>query len=276
VILITGATGVVGGRTRERLLATGHQVRGLSRTRSDQGFVRGDLSDATTLAPALADVDTVFLIWKQVTTENPERAIEAIARSSATRVVYLSSVSIRDELETQVHPMAATHLWIERLVRDSGLDWTILRSSWFMANTIGWADEIRTTGAVRFPFPAARRSPVDQRDVAEVAASVLTEPRHDGSVHLVTGPEVLTQADLIETIGEALGRTIASITVSPEAYREEMVAEGMPPALADAANAHWRFLIDHPEPIAPTVPEIAGHQARTFRAWAEAHASAFR
>ncbi len=276
MILITGATGVVGGLTRERLLASGHEVRGLSRTRSDQGFVRGDLSDATTLAPALTDIDTVFLIWKQVTAENPEAAIAAIARSSATRVVYLSSVSIRDELGTQVHPMAATHLRIERSIRDSGLDWTILRSSWFMANATGWADEIRDTGAVRFPFPAARRSPVDQRDVAEVAARVLTEPHHEGLLHLVTGPEVLTQADLIETIGEVLGRTIPSIAVSPEAYRGEMVAEGMPPTLADAANAHWRFLIDHPEPIAPTVPEITGHQARTFRAWAEEHASAFR
>jgi uncharacterized protein YbjT (DUF2867 family) len=279
VILVTGATGNVGGRVAARLLDLEVPVRALTRDPAGARLpgaeiVGGDLSHADSLGAALDEVDTVFLVWHQASVEHPDAAIEAIA-GHARRVVYLSSLTVRDELEVQTHPMTEIHAEIEDLIRGSGLAWTFLRAGTFASNALGWADEIRETGVVRLPYPQAGRSPIVADDIAAVAAHTLTDGGHDGMTHVLTGPEQLTLGKMVAAIGVAIGRPLRADAIPPEIARAELVARGASEELADAALAYWARLVAEPEPVTDTVARITGAPARTFASWARAHATAF-
>jgi uncharacterized protein YbjT (DUF2867 family) len=280
VILVTGATGNVGSRIVAELLGRGLPVRALTRSpsmaRLPEGaeVAGGDLSDADSLGPALEGVDAVFLVWHQASAEDPEAAIATIARH-AERIVYLSSLTVHDDLDLQTHPMTEIHARIERLIRASGPRWTFLRAGTFATNALGWTEEIRETDAVRLPYPQAGRSPIVPDDIAEVAAHVLIGHEHDGATHTVTGPEQLTLAEMVGTIGEAIGRPVRADAIPAEVARAELIADGASEELADAALAYWARLVSEPEPVTDTVQRISGLSARTFGSWAKAHAPAF-
>jgi uncharacterized protein YbjT (DUF2867 family) len=280
MILVTGATGRVGGRVLKELVTAGQAVRGLSRdpNRSrlpaEFDLVRGDLSEAKSLDPALEGVDAVFLLWHQPSAREPEQAVEAIARR-ARRIVYLSSLGVEDELEEQTHPMSAIHAELERAIARSTPRWTVLRASWFASNAIGWADDIRRTGAVRRPYPDARRSPITEEDIGAVAARALTEDGHEGRTYVLTGPEQLTERELITTVGEAIGRPAVCEPIAPEVARSELLEAGTAPELADAALSYWRRFVDQPEPVTTTVEDITGRPAMPFARWVRSHAHEF-
>jgi uncharacterized protein YbjT (DUF2867 family) len=230
---------------------------------------------ASTLAAALEDIDDVFLLWHQASAENPGAAVEAIARH-ARRVVYLSSLTVDDDLEQQTHPMTVIHAHIERLIRESGLRWRSLRAGRFATNSLAWAPEIRTGDVVRLPNAAAVRSPIDPKDVAAVAVRTLVDDGHADATHVLTGPEQLTEGAMVHVVGEVIGRTLRVDDVPPETARQELLDGGASPELAEAALTYWAKLVAEPEPITPTVKEITGIPARTFREWATDHADDFR
>ncbi|MFI9205634.1 NAD(P)H-binding protein [Streptomyces sp. NPDC053048] len=278
-ILVTGATGNVGRQVVAQLLATGAAVRALVRDPESAGLpegvevVGGDLSVPGTLDEALTGSDTVFLIWPFLTTERAPAVLEAIARH-ARRVVYLSSSGVNENAERQTDPINQLHADMERLIEECGLEWTVLRSNTIASNARGWAEQIRTTHVVRGPDIAAT-AVIHERDVAAVAVRILTDDGHAGAKHVLTGPQVLSRAEQVESIGEAIGRTVRFEKVPVQVARERMLADGRPPALVEAllASAETR-----PESnvITPTVEEITGAPARTFRSWAQEHADDFR
>jgi uncharacterized protein YbjT (DUF2867 family) len=279
VILVTGA-GKVGRNVVSSLHGSGAPVRVLTRHPAlaeipgGVEVVGGDLSHADTLGSYLDDVDAVFLIWPQSTATHPLAAVEVITRH-VRRVAYLSSSTVRDDLEEQTHPMTAIHADIERAIERSGADWTFLRVGKIATNTLFWSGQI-AEGIVRLPFPDAGRSPIVESDIGEVAARTLLDEGHVGAKHVLSGPEPLTEGDLVRIIGEAIGRPIRVEQISPEVARAEFVRSGESPEVADAALALWERLVTEPERVTPTVEEITGSPGRTFREWAVEHASAFR
>ncbi len=280
-ILVTGATGNVGGQVVSHLAGTGAGVRAFVRDPDCAGLpngveaVRGDLSKTDTLEAALEGVDFVFLVWPFFSAEGAPSVVEAIAKH-ARRVVYLSSEGVRDGAEEQADPINGFHADIEHLIERSGLEWTFLRSAGLAANALGWAYEIRSGDVVREPHGASARSPVHERDVDSVAVCALTEDGHGGERYVLTGPEVLTKAEQVRAIGEVVGRSLRHEEVAAEEAREEWVAAGLPPAVADGIfGAHARF-VEEPEPVTTTVEELTGTPARTFRGWASDHADDFR
>ncbi len=281
MILVTGATGNVGRHVVAGLQEVGADVRAMCR---DPGVAvlpdgvevaRGDLSSPDTLRACLDGIDTVFLVWPQASASHPLTALDIIARH-ARRIVYISSLTVDEDREEQTHPMTAIHARIEVAIRRSGLAWTFLRAGKFDTNTRGWAAQIRATGAVRLPYAGAGRSPIHEADLAAVTVRALTDERHGGATHVVTGPELLTEADLVRTIGEVIGRPVRCEEIPPRTARAEMLATGLPPDLVDAALDYWRTLVARPEPVTRTVEQITGAPARTFRDWATEHADDFR
>ena len=212
MILVTGASGNVGRHVVSGLVAEGADVRALTRdpasARWPEGIevARGDLSVASTLDAVLDGVDVVFLLWHQASAEHPDAAVDALARH-AHRVVYVSSLTVDDDLEEQAHPMTVIHADIERSIRESGLAWTFLRAGRFATNSLAWAPEIRAGDVVRLPNAAAVRSPIDPRDVGAVAVRTLLDDGHAGATHILTGPERLTEGTMVHVIGEVIGRT---------------------------------------------------------------------
>ena len=281
MILVTGARGNVGRHVVSGLLAEGADVRALTRDPTsadwpdDIEVTRGDLSAAATLEAALDDVDAVFLLWHQASAEHPAAAVEAIARR-IRRVVYVSSLTVDDDVQQQTHPMTVIHADIERLIRTSGLGWTFLRAGRFATNSLAWASEIRADDIVRLPNAAAGRSPIDPRDVAAVAVRTLVDDGHVHATHTLTGPQRLTEGDMVHVIGEVIVRSLRVDEVPAEVARQELLEAGASPELASAALAYWAKLVVQPEPVTHSVEEITGSPARTFREWATDHADEFR
>ena len=268
-VLVIGANGVVGRQVAVRLAAEGVDVHAAGR----HGPVPVDLEDPRTLEAALDGVDGVFLVWPLFDAAHAEAAVTAIA-AHARRVVYVSSTTVRDDLERQLHPYSAFHAEIERLLAASGADWTVLRATWLAKNALGWRDELHE-GVVRFAYPDARRTPLDERDLAAVAVRALLDDGHAGLRHVVTGPETVTEGEQVALLAELLGLDVRHELITPEEELADLLALGLSHEVAAAGVAHRRLLVDEPEPVTTAVLDVTGAPARTFRAWVRDNAAAF-
>jgi len=144
----------------------------------------------------------------------------------------------------------------------------------FASNTLfWWAPAIRADGVVRWPYGAAETAPVDDRDVAAVAARTLYEDGHAGGDYVLTGPESLSQAEQVGIIGDVVGRRIRFEELSPEEFRTE-TAGTWPRPVVDMLLDAWAATMGRPAYVTTTVPDILG-SARPFRQWAADHAPAF-
>jgi len=280
-VLVTGATGRVGRLVVAELLAAGVPVRALTRRPSAAELppavdvFAGDLAAPESLDAALQGVSAVFLLW----TASPATVGAVVDRLAARtgRVVFLSSPhQTPHPFFQQPNPMAALHADIERSIAAAGLPATMVRPGMFASNvTFWWADAIRHTGVVRWPYGAAETAPIDERDIAAVAARALFEDGHEGRDYVVTGPQSLSQAQQIDIIADAIGRPIRFEELSPDEFRRE--TEGRwPPAVVDMLLAAWGATIGRPAFVTSTVAEVVGTPARTFRQWAVDHADAFQ
>jgi uncharacterized protein YbjT (DUF2867 family) len=278
VILVTGATGTVGRQVVAQLRERDVPVRAVTRDPASAGVpagvevVRGDMADPASLEPHLAGADSVFLVWPftspEVAADLGARVVGLLARH-VSRFVYLSA---------QAAAGRPGSFWatMERLIEDTGAAWTFLRPTGFAVNTLMWADQIRGDGVVRWPYGAAARSLVHEHDLAAVAVRALTEDRHAGRRYLLTGPEVITQAEQVRVIGEVAGRTVRWEELAPSVARRELLAAWGDPGFVDSALSTWAGLVTQPEPVTRVVEEITGVPARTFRQWAGDHVSDFR
>ncbi|MFD5157020.1 NAD(P)H-binding protein [Streptomyces hawaiiensis] len=277
-ILVTGATGKVGGAVVSQLHAAGVPVRALVRGEADfpEGVqaVRGDLGDPASLDTALEGVDSVFLVWPFLSAEGASDVIDAIGKR-ARRVVYLSSAGVGSE-EEPGEAITMFHTELERLIEASGLEWTALRPTGFASNTLGWAEAVRTTGAVRAPLARLARPLIHEADMAAVAVQALTTDALLGARPLITGPELITQERQVALIGEAIGRPVRFEEVALDEAIVQMKAAGYPAELVEAVLPAQAEMLDDPEPVNDEVERITGAPARSFREWAVDHAADFR
>jgi uncharacterized protein YbjT (DUF2867 family) len=276
-ILVSGATGNVGHHVAAQLTQGGITVRALTRDPSSPRLpagvsaVRGDLTDPDSVRNAAAGADAAFLLWHFLAAEGAEAAVRAIA-GQVRRVVYLSASSVHDGARPEENGVWGQ---VEQAIRQHAAEWTFLRAGGFAANTLAWADQIRSTGVVSWVYGQAARSLIHERDIADVAVRVLTDGQHAGASYVLTGPEAVTQADQVRIIGEVTGLPARWEEASPAAVREQLAAIAGDHAFADHAMAYWSQLIDRPELVTHTVEEITGAQARTFRDWAREHVRDF-
>ena len=190
-VLVTGATGHVGRQVVSQLLGTGAAVRAMTRNPDsaelpeDIEVVRADLSMPGTLKAYLDGVEAVFLLWPFLTAEAAAAVLDVVSKY-ARRIVYLSSMSVRDDIEEQADTISAFHADVERLIEKSPLEWTFLRCSGFATNTLGWAEQIRADGVVRWPYGAAVRSLIHERDIAAVAVRALAGEGHGKAKYVLT------------------------------------------------------------------------------------------
>jgi uncharacterized protein YbjT (DUF2867 family) len=227
------------------------------------------------LDDALRGVETVFLVW----TAPPATAQDVVERiaSSARRIVLLSSPhTVQHPFFQQPNPMARFHAELERLIAATGLEWTIIRPGIFSSNALfWWAPSIRKGDNVRWPYGSAETAPIDERDIAAVAAHVMYEDGHAGRDYVLTGAEALSQAEQVRIIGDVVGRRIQFDELSPEEFRRE-TAGTWPGAVVDMLLAAWGATNGHAAFITSTVAELTGSPSRTFREWVEDNVDAFR
>jgi uncharacterized protein YbjT (DUF2867 family) len=277
-ILVTGATGTVGRQVVAQLSAAGHRVRALTRNPDAADLppeidaVPGDLTIPESLDQPLNDIDSVFLVW----TAPQQAAADAIEQigNHVQRVVFLTSPhQTPHPFFQQPNPLATMHAEIERLIKASGVPWTFLRPGMFAANCVHWwAAQIRAGDVVRWPYAAAPTAPIDERDIASVAVCALLDSRHIRGEYVLTGPESLTQAEQVVTIGEVIGRTLHFEEISPDLARKELPFPE--PVISMLLNA-WGAAVGQPAYVTSKVAEITGRPARRFRDWVSDNAQKF-
>ncbi|QUQ70190.1 NmrA family NAD(P)-binding protein [Kutzneria sp. CA-103260] len=278
MILVTGATGKVGGSALTSLLDKGVAVRALVRDPrlaalpSGVDVVPGDLADPASLGPALDGVDSVFLVWPTIAADHAAPAVIAQIAQRARRVVYLSANGVSS---AATEGILGSHAMIERLISDADIEWTFLRPTGFAANTLGWAAGIRADGVVRWFHPAARRSLIHEQDIAAVAALALTSDRLLGQRPVLTGPAAISQLEQAHAIGQAIGRPVRFEELHADAVRRELFP-GLPTPVVDGLLAAHAAFVTRPELVTDTVAHLVGRSARTFAEWATDHASDFR
>lgn len=284
MILVTGATGRIGRLVVDELRREGGRkaapIRALTRQPQRATLpagvevVTGDFTAPASLASALEGVTTLFLVWT-APLASARDVIERLA-SRPRRVVYLSApFRTPHPFFQQPNPMRAMHEEIERLLASSGLDVAILRPGMFMSNALHWwAPQLRSGDTVRWPYAAAETAPVDERDIAQVAARVLRDPQFARSDYVLTGPQSLRQAEQVREIGDSIGRRLTFEELAPDAFRREASAT-WPSEIADMLLHAWQATLGHPAHVTQAVQEVLGRPARTMRQWAADHAAAF-
>ena len=277
MFLVTGATGNVGGQVVAQLVDGGHAVRALTRHPEAAVLpagvepVAGDLTRPDTLTGALAGVSAAFLFPAPGC--GPAFA-EAARAAGVRRVVLLSSGDVVDGVDRQSNAIARFHADVERALADAGLEWTFVRPGGFATNTLQWAPQIRATGVVTAPYGNASLAPIHEADVAAVAVRALTTDGHAGARYRLTGPDVLTLAEQLAVIGDALGRKLRFEEITPEVARERMVRH-LPAPIVDALLGIFAEATTRPATVLPTVEEVTGAPARTFARWVADHRADF-
>ncbi|WP_270790499.1 MULTISPECIES: NmrA family NAD(P)-binding protein [Enterococcus] len=220
-VLVTGALGNVGGYVAKHLLQNGQEVLcgDINVAALDQKYgtrttnVFFDFTDSTSFAPALEDVDRVF-IMRPPHLGKPEDLKPFIEALQATGKIRL--VSFLSLLGVEKNPVPPHHK-IEKYIEAAGLPYCHLRPSFFMQNISGvHAFEIKHFDRIVIPVGQSVTSFIDAEDIGELAAKVLSEPTaHQNTAYSVTGPAALNYQEVAQIMSEELGRTITYTNPKP-------------------------------------------------------------
>ncbi|MFB6812543.1 SDR family oxidoreductase [Streptomyces sp. NPDC056387] len=279
MIVVTGATGNVGGPLTRTLAGAGEQVTAVSRSAAPVSdgvrHLAADLAEPAGLEPALAGAKALFLLLSGDLHGPGTGPAELIARAGAAgvrRVVLLSTQGVA------TRPFGATRIAmraLEDVVRESGMEWTVLRPGGFASNALWWAGSIRAQRAVAAPFGDVGVPVIDPVDIAEVAAACLLEDRHVGGVYELTGPEVITPRRQARAIADALGSPLRFQDLTRDEAKAAMT-HSMPAELAEDTLDILGAPNEAELRVSPVVQDVLGRPARPFADWATRNVGAFR
>ncbi len=223
---------------------------------------------------ALTGTEAAFLVgvFGPDDAEHDRGLVEAARAAGVRRIVKLSGIGTG---EPAVGPVGTWHVAGEQAVRDSGLEWTILRPSAFATNTLGWAASLRAGSPVPNTSGDGGQGVVDPRDVSEVAVAALLDPAHSQRTYTLTGPEVLTVPDAA-VLADILGRPVPVRDLSSAEAREYLLGLGFSDNFIDASEISRAFVRNGGnEVVTDDVREVLGRPARTYREWVVDHRAAF-
>lgn len=216
--LVIGGTGKTGRRVVEKLQSRGHSVTVASRN-SSPSF---NWDDPRTYEPTLKGMDRVYIVYyPDLAVPGAYESISMLAEAAKnTGVEKLVLLSGKGEKEAER---------CEQIVANSGLDYVLVRASWFNQNfSESFFLEPVQVGVVATPMPDAEIPFVDADDIAEVVVQALISDSLNSQTVAVTGPEVFKMSEVVKIIAEASGRNIQYIPVTLDQYTSEMRSAGFP------------------------------------------------
>lgn len=282
MILVTGATGNVGGELTALLCAAGTPTRAMVRTPEKADTLRGidcdvaigDFADPASLDRALDGVEAVYLLSPAGPDQvHQERAvIDAAVRAGRPRVVKQAVMGMAGGIGR----LGDSHLAAVEHLRSSGVAHTVLAPNNFMQNLLASAALVAEQSLLALPVGDGAVSHVDARDVAAVAAHVLTSDGHEGATYEITGPEALTFTEVAARMAQVLGREISYVDVPADQARAGMVQGGMPEWYADAlSELMGAYRAGAGSAVTDEVAKATGRPARPIEDFLADHRAAF-
>jgi len=256
--LVLGGTGKTGRRVVARLGARGLPVRVGSRS----GQPRFEWGDRSTWTPVLQGVRAAYIPYPDLVVPEPTQAVRAFAELAiehgVTRLVMLTG---RGEDEAQRG---------ERELQATGADVTIVRCAWFMQifSEDYLLDPIRDGEVVLPAFDGQLDPFVDADDIADVAATALTEPGHAGQVYELTSPRLLDFPAAIAEIARASGRDITYVPVSVEEYAAGAAELGVPAEFVDFLTYLFSDVLGNKAYVTDAVQRVLERPPRDFTDYA--------
>ncbi len=232
--LIIGASGKTGSRVMQRLDKLGLQPKAAGRNAE----VKFNWDDATTWSAALTGVDAVYLTYYPdlAVPKAPQDISKFCALAKIKGVKHITLLSGRGE------PAAQT---CENIVKQSGLNWTIIRASWFNQNfSEGLFRQFIMDGNIALPVADTTEPFVDIDDIAEVAVASLTDAKHNGQLYEVTGPELLNFGQLAERFSSLLNRQISFEQISLGEFQTRLNNDGVEPGAIEMLTYLFTEVLD--------------------------------
>ena len=281
-ILVTGATGIVGSRTVERLGSSRDVfVRAAARRRdcqhraNDIETVELRFEDPRTVRAAMTDVDVVFLVTPCAANQ-VELATTAVAEAAACGVNTLVRLSGFCADRPDGVEFMRQHTEIERRIAASGIPYTIVRPQLYMDNFIHNCPPARD-GVIRLPWGSAGVSLIDARDVADFATHVLTTDGHLGRTYTITGPAPVSVAEAASAMSDASGRALAYLDTTEAVSRRSLLDQGMPAPVVDSLLALFASCkAGRHAAVTTTFTDVTGGRPRTLAEFAHDNAHTWR
>lgn len=261
--LVIGGSGKTGRRVIERLVAVGRPVRAASRS----GDVRFDWNDASTWAPALEDVGSVYITYY------PDLAFPGAAESVGAFADLAVSMGVRRQVLLSGRNEEGAQAAEERL-KQSGADYTLVRCDFFNQNFSETFVEPVRHGVVALPGSNIREPFLDAEDIADVVVAALGDERHVGQLYELTGPRLMTLDEVALELESAIGRPIRYVPMSTDDFTEALTAQEIPREEARAfADLIAEVLDGRNSYLTDGVQQALGRPARDFSEFARTAAA---
>ena len=280
--LVIGATGNIGSRVTQRLVARGERPSVFVRSAKKAKVLFGDQVDIhagdletprSSLAAALAGIEGVFLVSDGPDLDTRDRTVAFAAKSAGVRhVVKLSTLDVHTGVGT-----GPWHARGEAAVRESGVAFTFIQAAGFMSNALGWSDAIREEGVLRSSTGKGKIAFIHPDDIGDVATAALTTRNHDGQSLVITGPEALSYGEMAAIIGGAIGKRVHLEELSDKQAFAGVVGWAGKGPYADALVDIWRAVREgRLATVSDGVKQVIGREPIPFNRWAEENADAFQ
>lgn len=280
-ILVTGATGTIGGAVLKALVGKPNvniraAVRDPAKARLPAGVeaVELDWDAPKTYAGAVRGADSVFLLTPFVDTAvDYTRALVEAAKAAGTvkKIVKLSATGV----SADGFQLSRWHYEAERIVEGSGLAWVALRPNFFMSNFVAFYPP-DAEGVMYLPTGDGKAAWVDPADIGAVAAQTLLRSDWDGKTLEISGPEALSIGQVAAILTEVTGRPIKHVDVPEADARKALAGFNMPGWMVDGMmDLHTIIKNNWAAATSSVVEEITGDKPRTLRSFAQENKASF-
>jgi NAD(P)H dehydrogenase (quinone) len=281
-IVITGASGQLGRMAAERVLDSVDPGEVVLVTRDpDQlgdfaargaDVRQGDFDDPDGLLAAFAGGERLLLISTDKIGSRVPQHRNAIEKAREAGIEFVAYTSIPNTSEDNPGMVVPEHRETERLLFDSSMRWALLRNSIYTQMRIPAAAQALATGRLVHNHGDGRIAHVSREDCAAAAAAVVAGGDHAGRVYDVTGPDLLTAAELAELVSEVGGKPVEAVPVSDEGMFQHLVDGGAPNAVAERLTSSGRAIREGFLDVrTDAVQELSGRAPRTVREVLEEH-----
>ena len=278
-VLIIGATGNTGSLLVPKLLNTDIDVRVFAKDEKkakplkDSGaeVILGDLDIPETIAPAVGDVDKIYLLtWNGPTQlQQVENVIKVASQNGNPHIIRHSMWGPENSR------IIKQGLKAEELIKSSGLPWTMLKPTFYMQNTLMAAQTISAQGNIYWDMKDGKLGMIDVRDIAEAAFAVITGKGHEGKSYILTGPDAISFNE-IANIFSVLERDVNYLNVPGEVSFQAMVGMGVPEWIARGyVELSEGFSENFANSTTQNIEILTGHPARSFEQFASDFAHLF-